>query len=311
MNTKKINPDEINLKNIALSFWSSKSFIIVISSGFAIFAVIYALSLPNVYKSQATLIDPSANSSSSSNLASIADRYSGLANMAGISLGGGSSSQTDVALAMLNSRDFFLKYYNDKELLKDLVLFKHYDADLQKDAYIDNTKIVASLNSSFKIFHDHFAYNKDIKTSLITLSFEHQSPLISKKWLDNIIFDINKYVKDKEVKKASATYDILTNEISIINNPDLNFMVSKLAEKQIQTITLAKVTDEFAFTVIDSPYIPEKKFKPYRSWVVILITFLGFLISSFTVLISYYLGFSILIKFVPPFIEFKRLKASN
>jgi len=311
MNTQNINPDEINLKNLALSFWSSRAFILIISTGFAIFAVLYALSLPDVYKSQATLIDPNANSSSSSNLASMADRYSGLASMAGISLGGGSSSQTDVALAMLNSRDFFLKYFDNKELLKDLVSHKHYDAALKKDLYIKNSNIASTFDSSFKLFHNHFSYNKDIKTSLITLSFQHQSPSISKKWLDNIIFDINKYVKDKEVKKASATYDILTKEISSINNPDLNFMVSKLAEKQIQTITLAKVTDEFAFTVIDSPYIPEKKFKPYRSWVVALITFLGFLISSLSVLISYYLGFSISMKFLPPFIEFTQIKTSN
>ena len=72
-------------------------------------------------------------------------------------------------------------------------------------------------------------------------------------------------------------------------------MISKLAEKQIQTITLSKVTNEFAFQVIDSPYLPEK-FKPYRTWVVVLITIIGFIISSFLVLITYYLGFYILIK---------------
>lgn len=305
MENKNTNLDEINLQNLARSFWKAKFFILFFTTIFAISAVYYAISLPNIYKSEATLIDPNENSSGSSNLASIADRYSGLASMAGISLGGGSSSQSDVALAMLNSRDFFSRYYNDKDLLRDLISYKQYDELIKKDIYFSkNTSNNKNFDSSFKIFREHFSFSKDIKSNLITLSFEHQSPAIAKKWLQKIIFDINKYVKDKELRKATATYDILTNEIASINNPDLNFMVSKLAEKQIQTITLSKVTDEFAFTVIDSPFKPENKFKPYRSWIVILITFIGFLISSFVVLLSYYLGFFISLKATPPFIKF-------
>ena len=64
-------------------------------------------------------------------------------------------------------------------------------------------------------------------------------------------------------------------------------MISKLAEKQIQTITLSKVTNEFAFQVIDSPYLPEKKFKPYRTWVVVLITIIWF--YYFIIFSSYYI----------------------
>jgi len=298
------NIDEINLKNLARSFWKSKYFILFISLVFFVFAIFYALSLPNIYKSEATLIDPSASSSRQSDFAAIADRYSGLANMAGISIGGGQSSQTDLVLAILKSRDFFNKYYENKDLLKDLIYFKEYDHVNKKNIYISSNIFDDSFDNSFKLFHEHFSSSKDIKSNLVTLTFEHQSPSIAKKWLDKIIFDINKYVKDKEVEKATATYDILANEIVSINNPDLNFMISKLAEKQIQTITLSKVTNEFAFQVIDSPYLPEKKFKPYRTWVVVLITIIGFIISSFLVLITYYLGFYILIKANPPFITF-------
>ena len=306
MDNTRINQDEINLYNLFLAFWKAKYFISLISSIFAVIGILYALSLPNIYKSEATLMDPAANTSGSSNLANIADRYSGLASMAGISLGGGSATQKDASLAMLGSKDFFRKYYSDKELLKELVSFDRYDPVSNKNLFItkENEKKAPNFTNSYHSFHEHFSFNEDIKTGLIRLSFEHKSPVIAQKWLEKIIFDINAYVKKKEVKKAEATYAILMNEISGITNPDLSFMISKLAEKQIQTITLSRVTDEFAFTVIDSPYIPENKFKPYRSWVVALITLLGFLLSSFMVLFTYYLGFSISLSFYPSFINF-------
>jgi LPS O-antigen subunit length determinant protein (WzzB/FepE family) len=305
MSNSNFNNEEINLYNLFAAFWKAKYFIALISSIFAIIGILYALSLPNIYKSEATLMDQAATSSSSSNLANIAERYSGLASMAGISLGGGSATQKDASLAMLSSKDFFRKYYDDKELLKELVSFDRYDPSNNKNYFIakGNQKKAINFTDSFHSFHEHFSFNEDIKTGLIRASFEHKSPVIAQKWLKKIILDINEYVKKDEVKKAEETYAILMNEISGTTNPDLSFMISKLAEKQIQTITLSRVTDEFAFKIIDSPYIPEKKSKPYRSWVVVLTTFLGFFLSSIIVLFTYYLGFSISLRFKPLFIN--------
>ena len=298
MDNTRINQDEINLYNLFLAFWKAKYFISLISSIFAVIGILYALSLPNIYKSESTLMDPAAGQSGSSRLEGIAAQYSGLASMAGVSIGSDNTTQKDISLAMLGSRDFFIKYFNDKELLKDLVSYKSFDSNANKSIYFKKGEevIVPSFINSFNLFKQHFSFDEDVQSNIIRMSFEHQSPEIAKKWLQAIIIDINQYVKNKEVNKASATYDILMNQISTVNNPDLSFMISKLAEKQIQTITLSKVTDEFAFTTIDSPYIPEKKSKPYRSWIVILFVFIGALFSSFTVLILYYLGFHISLK---------------
>tara|TARA_B100000767_G_scaffold266786_1_gene284662 strand:- start:5148 stop:6077 length:930 start_codon:yes stop_codon:yes gene_type:complete len=298
MDDTPINQDEINLYNLFIAFWNAKYFIILICLIFSMLGVLYAISLPNIYKSEATLIDPAAGQSGRSGLEGIAAQYSGVASMAGISIGSETTSQKDISLAMLKSRDFFTNYFNDKEMLKDLVSYKSFDSDANKSIYFKKGEevIVPNFINSFNLFKKHFSFGEDVKSNVIRMSFEHQSPEIAKKWLQAIIIDINQYVKNKEVIKASATYNILMNQISTVNNPDLSFMISKLAEKQIQTITLSKVTDEFAFITIDSPYIPEKKSKPYRSWIVILISFIGAVFSSFTVLILYYLGFHISLK---------------
>ena len=75
--------DEIDLKELFFILWSSKYKIIIICFLFSVSAIFYSLSLPNIYKSEAVL---SSASSSGSNLSSLASQYSGVADLAGISL---------------------------------------------------------------------------------------------------------------------------------------------------------------------------------------------------------------------------------
>ena len=313
MDSSNNNSDEINLNSLFQSFYTAKFFIVLISLLFSISGIFYALSLPDIFKSDATLMDPVSIQSTSSSLGNISNRYSGIASMAGIELPGQSATQKDVSLAMLRSRDFFRNYYDDKVLLKDLISYQEFDQLNYVDLYLPNGESIIEPNfiNSFILFNSHFSVNHNVKNNIIKMSFQHQSPIIAKKWLDKIILDINQYVKNQEVTKASAIYEVLTNKLGEVKNPDLSFVVSKLAEKQIQTITLANVTDEFAFTIIDSASMPEKKSKPFRTWIVLLFTAVGLFISFFLVLISYYLQFSIFLTIKIPFINFtKRLPAN-
>ena len=68
--------NEIDFKNLVLIFWSSKLKIFLITSFFVISSIIYSLSLPNIYQSNAVL---APTSSSNSNLSSLASQYSGMA----------------------------------------------------------------------------------------------------------------------------------------------------------------------------------------------------------------------------------------
>ena len=97
--------NEIDFKNLVLIFWSSKLKIFLITSFFVISSIIYSLSLPNIYQSNAVL---APTSSSNSNLSSLASQYSGMASLAGISIP--SSSEVDkvaMAIEVIKSLSFF------------------------------------------------------------------------------------------------------------------------------------------------------------------------------------------------------------
>ena len=96
--------DEIDLKKLFLTLWKGKWIILLTTVLFAAGGVFYALSQPNIYKAQAVLA--STSDSGGGSLSALASQFGGLASLAGVSLGGGSSDDKTIALATLQSRKF-------------------------------------------------------------------------------------------------------------------------------------------------------------------------------------------------------------
>ena len=82
--------DEIDLRELFGVLWAGKIKIIAITAVFAVASVIYALSVPNQYKATA-LLAPAQ--SSGGGLSGALGQLGGLASLAGVSIGGGESSE--------------------------------------------------------------------------------------------------------------------------------------------------------------------------------------------------------------------------
>jgi len=78
--------DDIDLRELWNAIWVGKWLILAITILFTIGSVLYALSVPDEYKS--TVLLAPASSSSSSSLSKLAGQFGGLASLAGINLGG-------------------------------------------------------------------------------------------------------------------------------------------------------------------------------------------------------------------------------
>ena len=119
--------DEIDLKELFLVLWNGKLVITLITGFAAACAVLYALSLPNIYESKA-LLAPKGESGAGG-LAGLARQYGGLASLAGINIGGGGgeSSKSMMAQQKIQSLDFFTRHLYGKIVL-DLMAVDHWDA---------------------------------------------------------------------------------------------------------------------------------------------------------------------------------------
>ena len=95
---------EIDLRQVFDILWIAKIKIIVITAVFALASIIYALSLPNVYKATTSL---SPAQSDSSDLSGALGQLGGLASFAGVSIGGtNGNSESKIAMEIMQSWSF-------------------------------------------------------------------------------------------------------------------------------------------------------------------------------------------------------------
>lgn len=108
----QVADDEIDLRELFSALWQGKWLIIVTTFLFSVASVFYALSLPDIYKSEVTLAPVSEDSG-----LKIPGQLGGLAALAGVNLGGmGGGDKTGLALEILKSRDFLVRFIEKNDL---------------------------------------------------------------------------------------------------------------------------------------------------------------------------------------------------
>ena len=301
---KNSDSQEIDFIEIINIIWDGKIKIFIILLIVSILSIFYSLSLPNIYKSEATLTSVSEDASSLSSMAREIGGL-GLANMAGISLGTEEGNKTTIGIAVLNSRQFFKNFANKHNVILPLMASNGwnrssnsliYDPDIydivekkwvRKPSKIYNA--TPSVQESHKEFRKIFSVSEDQKTGIITISIEHFSPYLAKKWLEAIILEINELSRGEDILIAEKSISYLHEQIKSTTISEIKSRLFDLIQTQSQTIMLAKSTPEYLFKTIDPAVIPEIKYGPKRA-VICLIGFLvGLFFAIIYVFISHYL----------------------
>lgn len=286
--------DEIDLSELFTALWKGKWIIIATTFVFAVGAVLYALSLPNIYKADALLAP--AESSNGGGLSKMAGQLGGLAALAGVNLGGGESSQTDLAVQVMKSRQFIEAFITQHDLLVPLMAVKGWDLSsnkiiLDEDIYSLETDTwlreatglrVAkpSAQEAFDVFSKEvFDVSQDKESGLYTVSITHYSPYIAREWVNWLIDDINKVMRERTIEETSQNLSYLNTQLEKTAVADMQSTFYKLIEEQTKSLMLAEVQEEFVFKVIDPAVVPELKYGPKRALICIVITIFGFIIS--------------------------------
>ena len=138
----------------------------------------------------------------------------------------------------------------------------------------------------YKAFTSKLDIKKEPGSSVLTLSFEHISPIFAKSTLDKIILRLNESERNYDEIQANKSIDYLNAQLSVTNINEIKDVLSELLKNEIQKIVLVKAKDEYIFKIIDSPFIPEEKAGPNRRFICIAGTFLSF-IASIILLLAY------------------------
>ena len=230
--------------------------ILIITSIVVILAASYSLSIPRYYESNILLVESGGRSV---NIPSVIGGFLGSA-----SGGGGGDSLTtsapplEHALAILRSRQFIEKYIQENNLLPIL---------MESDLLSGYKSIEAAM---------------DVQTSglLIEMTITWGDPKFGTELANGLIERVNEYMRKEALEESSKSIEFLQNELNS-NDANTKLILSKLIEKQMQSMVMANVKDEFVFKVVDPAFIPDQAAGPQRRLITAFGAILGFIFSLF------------------------------
>ncbi|MFZ3437490.1 Wzz/FepE/Etk N-terminal domain-containing protein [Vibrio harveyi] len=292
--------DEIDLRELFKALWRGKWVIIAITFVFAVGSAVYAFNLPDIYKADA-LVAPAENSNGGG-LSRMANQFGGLAALAGVNLGDSETSQTELAVQVMKSRQFIEAFVNKHDLLVPLMAAKDWDLTnnklvLDEDIYnvdsgnwLRETKGLRGAKPSaqevYEIFRkDIFDVHKDKESGLFNISISYYSPYIAKQWVGWLIEDINKVMRERVISETSQNLVYLNSQLQKTPVAEMQSTFYKLIEEQTKSLMLAEVQEEFVFKIVDPAVVPEVKNKPKRTLIILIGTLFGMMLSMATVII--------------------------
>lgn len=292
--------DEIDLRELFHVLWDKIFYIGAITSIFSLISIIYALMLPNIYQSQAVMMPMEANQGMSGMLG----QYSGMASLAGISLPSESGSKAQEAIARIQSFEFFSNSFLPHIKLENLMAVKKWNQasntltynesafNAESGQWVRNVKLptstIPSSQKAYKQYQAIMSVNEDKKTSFVTLSVEHESPVIAQQWVEIMMDQIDQVMRDQDRQTALQSIAYLNSLAPTVNYEEIKKALSSLQQEQMKRLMMVEANENYIFKILDSPIVPEMKVKPQRSLIVILGTMLGMMLSVLGVLAFHY-----------------------
>ncbi|MDA8879305.1 Wzz/FepE/Etk N-terminal domain-containing protein [Porticoccaceae bacterium] len=294
--------DEIDLRELFSVLWSAKKKIIGITMVFAVFSVALALWLPNQYKATVVLAPAQQQSGG---LASALGQVGGLASLAGLNIGSGESSDSQIAQEIMGSWSFIDKFIVENDLAVEVYAASRWREKQNELAIDDDIYDVASQEwliedddtdelrpptswELYKEFVDRITISEDSKTGLVSVSIEYFSPYMAQAWVDLYVQAINSHMQSREVVKVSRNIEYLQNQISKTAITEMQEVFFVLVEEQIKAKMVAEASPDYAFVTVSPSMLPEEESQPKRALICILGTLLGGMLSVLLVLVMHY-----------------------
>ncbi|MDP2647223.1 MAG: Wzz/FepE/Etk N-terminal domain-containing protein [Desulfobacterales bacterium] len=271
--------DEINLLDLLIVLLKHKLLIIGIVFLAGVFSVIYAKSLDNIYRSEATII-PRAEEKTA--IPGALSALGGLGGFAGEMLGLGGGGSLDKFETVLNSRVFAAKIYEKhKDEILPVLYEKNWDAKGKK--WTVDKENIPTLQDITKAVSELVKIQRDKKTSILTIQVEHTKPAYAKKMVDYYLNELSESLRSETLLDARENQKFLQRQIEQISDVLLKEKIYALLAKEIEKETFARAQDPYSFQILDPPIVPDlnKRVKPKRSQICILSVIVAFFMAIF------------------------------
>ena len=259
--------ESISARELTAMLWRGRWWCLAAVLICTAFGALGAWLIPDRY-SAAIVVAPVSNSSASGQLGGLASiaSQSGLASLAGISLGG--DSRKWESLAVLQSEALTQRYIQSHDLLP-ILYAKQWDATAHrwKPAAADEQPTLWKANELFrKKVRSTFT---DPKTGLVTLTISWKDPQLAAKWANDLVSLTNSYLRDKAIAESERNIAYLNEQAAVTEVVGIRQTIYKILETEINKAMLARGSEEYALKVLDPAIAPEKPSNPPPlAWIV-------------------------------------------
>ena len=203
--------DEINLLDYVIVLLKYKWLILGIVFVTGVAAIIISLMLPNIYRSEATIIPRQQEKSATSSALSALGALSG---MAGEMVGLGGGGDLDKFEVVLKSRELARRIVEKYKLMPELF---EDQWDPIKKKWKDNP--VPTIQDAFKlIIKKMLTVARDRKTDVLAIKFDNEDPRFAKIMADHYLTELSESLREETLKDAAENKRFL--EEQLVLTPD-------------------------------------------------------------------------------------------
>jgi uncharacterized protein involved in exopolysaccharide biosynthesis len=278
----RIDEDEIDLREIWQVLVKYK--FMILSSMFIVglMATGVSMMIPNIYRAEVLLAPAKDESAKGGGMAAALSGFGGIASMAGTFLGGGGSTEEN--LAVLNSREFLWKFIQEKKLMP--ILFEDKWDSVQKKWTESDPKKQPGQLSAVRLFSKGvLEVITDKKSSLVTVAIDWKDPELAAAWADQLVMQLNQHLRLEAIARSERNLKYLNEELAHTQLEEMRKTLFDLIGQEQKNAMLANAQREFAFRMIDPAVVPDKKIKPKRTIIVLLATVLSGFIAIFAAIV--------------------------
>lgn len=296
-----VQDDEINLMDLLLVIAKYNRFIIKLTLGAAVLAVVVSLLMPNVYTAKTVVMPPQQPSSSTS---ALLGQLGGLAGMAGGALG--VKNPSDLYAGMLKSRvvaDALIQRFKLMELyeaktmtsarmeLESATVFTAGKDGFITVEYSDkDPKLAAAIANAYVEELDSLVRAQAAREALGRKQFYEKQLADVRAGLGHAELEMKVFQDQNRVFQLGSGAGIALGAsggipkaeleyVRIARDVKYNEMLLAAMAQQVTSATIDAAKNLPTLQVLDKALVPEKKSKPKRALIVMLATIVAFFIS--------------------------------
>ena len=226
-------------------------------------SMIVTLMMPNIYRSEATIIPRPRDEDSAARISSLQD----FVGIAGEIVRFGARGDVDKFEVVLKSRELTRRVVERYDLLPDLF-------EEQWDPLINGWKEnpAPTLQDAYDLLMGMLKVSRQRSTDILTVAFEHEDPRFAKILVANYLAELSESLREETLEEAAENKRFLEEQLEATSDILLKEKLWILLSKEIEKGIVLKAQRYHSFIVLDPPVAsdPNKSVKPNRPLISIL-----------------------------------------